>query len=145
MAPIDYFAYRGYRKIVLRTLMQAIQDLMIVPKDDNTARLQREARDWIQYAPEATLQAGEERKKFHVVGLTFADCLYALGNPTQIERTREVVLQNPEEAYRAFKRIHDLMCTSEGVFDDAREAPMANGIGNLVMLKPEAEVVTAGG
>lgn len=148
MVPTDYFAYRGYRKIVLRMLMQAIQDLMIVPTDAKSARLQQEARDWVLYSPEATIEAGETRKRFNVVGLTFSDCLYALGNPSQVERTRQVVLQNPQEAYLTFKRIHDLMCSSEGMLDEARQsAPKlkANGIDNLVMFKPDTEALSVGG
>jgi len=146
MSELDYFAYRGYRKIVMRTLMQAIQDLMIKSNDAQSQRLRNEARDWIMYAPEATKEAADERRKFHVVGLTFSDCFYALGSSSNVKLMRDSVLSNPSLALRELKHTYDSISIAEGFFDESRnkrkdlkrqnkeKGANADGVANLVSL-----------
>lgn len=113
--PTDYFVYQGYRKLILRLLLQTMIDLQLKPGVGENDRLIQEAKDWVQYRsdPSRGIQQG---------GLSFADCFYALGQASNVDKMRDVALSEPQRVARAVTSLLDEMSADESVFADARES-----------------------
>ena len=109
LTPTDYFMTKGYKKLVLRLLMQTCADLQIVPRDNRQKLIIAEAKAWISDRTPSNEMPG---------GLTFADCIYALGEASEVDRYRDAVLERPKVIQQQVAATLDAMNADEAVFAD---------------------------
>ncbi len=115
--PTDYFLHRGYRKLVLRLLLQTMSDLQMRPTSDENRKIIEDARAWVDDGADTPAIAGGPRQP----GLTFADCFYVLGQASEVKRMREAALKDPYNFARGISQVLDGMNADEAVFADARD------------------------
>jgi len=146
--PTDYFVHMGYRKLVLRMLLQTMGDLQLKPGSAENNRLIKEAQDWVKYESAPVNLAQGLRQG----GLAFSDCFYALGQASNVEKMRKVSLEEPQRVFRAVSALMDEMNADEAVFADARESRHGESltVGNfdtswLFGGQPKSESVMRGG
>lgn len=113
-APSDYFLYAGYRKMMLSLLKQTAADLLLTPGVKKNDAIIAAAEDWVRFSP--------ERGGPTSAGLTFADCIQALGEASCIDEYRKGFLARPEDAFRAASQALDAVNANEGIFLDAKES-----------------------
>lgn len=107
--PTDYFIYAGYRKMMLSLLKSTALDLLRPAGTAKNDALIAAAREWVLYSPDRGLSS---------TGLTFADCIHALGEASNIDAYRTNFLARPAEALRAATQALDAINANEGVFKD---------------------------
>lgn len=109
LTPTDYFMNKGYKKLVLRLLMQTCADLQIVPTTNRQKLIIAEARAWVSDRTPSNEMTG---------GLTFADCIYALGEASEVNKYRDAVLDRPKVIQQQVASTLDAMNADESVFSD---------------------------
>jgi len=109
--PTDYFQLTGYRKMMLSILRQVAADLMLksTPKNDLVIE---EARSWVT-APVACSRSA---------GISFRDCLCAIGASSECDVYQSRLLADPEVVLKAASRAIEEINMGEGVFSDGRAA-----------------------
>ena len=135
--PSDYFVTKGYKKLVLRMLLQTCADLQIVPTTNRQKLIIAEAMAWVTDRTPSNLMSG---------GLTFADCIYALGEATEVDRYRQAVLERPKVVQQQVAATLDAMNADESVFADrpaAQEGAMTAGF-NTAWLHPSMSAASHG-
>lgn len=109
LTPTDYFMTKGYKKLVLRLLMQTCADLQIVPTSNRQKLIIAEAQAWVSdRTPSTDMNSG----------LTFADCIYALGEASEVDKYRDAVLDRPKVIQQQVAATLDAMNADESVFAD---------------------------
>lgn len=111
--PTDYFLFAGYRKMALMLLKQTAADLLLSPGSEQNDALIADAQDWVLHSPDEGPST---------LGLTFGDCIHALGEASSVDGYRTNFLARPQEALRAASQALDAINASEGVFVDNKTA-----------------------
>ncbi len=110
--PLDYFLHAGYRKMMLCLLKQTAADLTLTPGVKKNDEIIEAARNWVLFSPEESTAAG----------LTFQDCISALGESSFCNRYRDGFLARPHDAFIAASQALDAINASEGLFAEAKES-----------------------
>jgi hypothetical protein len=108
----DYFIVSGYRKMVLSLLKQTASDLLLEPGVKKNDVYIKAAKDWVMFSP---------GKDSFQPGLTFADCIYALGEASSIDHYRNGFLARPQAALLAATKALEAINMDEGVYEDPRK------------------------
>jgi len=110
--PFDYFLYAGYRKMMLSVLKQAAADLLLPPGTKKNDAIIASVKNWVQFSPAEVLSSA--------AGLTFANCIQALGEASCIDDYRKGFLDRPADALKAASQAIDAINASEGIFQDTK-------------------------